>query len=267
MFLGKYSVVCVARNEENVIGKTLQSINKQTIPPVSRIVVDDGSHDNTAQISTEIGWKVIRLPPHRMSYVGRPELAIRWNVGFKAIENENLNYILMTGADSLYPPNYVEKLISLSSGCGCSGGRIRGHNIDVPIGGGRLIDSKWFHKVGFRFPVRYGWEAWMLYKAIMDGRMVKVFPEVEMITRKIRRGEDPVKMREWGTCCWSQGSNPLFFLHSPASVFLESPQGAINMIIGFFRHGDNEQLDIADFCAEEQKRRTIRMIRHVFNGL
>jgi len=56
------SVVIIARNEEKRIGKTLNSLQTQTLQPDEIIVVDNASIDSTAKIAREIGATVVYEP-------------------------------------------------------------------------------------------------------------------------------------------------------------------------------------------------------------
>jgi glycosyltransferase involved in cell wall biosynthesis len=45
-----YVLITPARNEEAFIEKMIESVINQTVPPVKRVTVDDGSTDRTAEI-------------------------------------------------------------------------------------------------------------------------------------------------------------------------------------------------------------------------
>lgn len=48
--LPSYVLITPARNEEAFIEKMIESVINQTVPPVKRVTVDDGSTDRTAEI-------------------------------------------------------------------------------------------------------------------------------------------------------------------------------------------------------------------------
>ena len=58
------SVVVAAYDEEEHIGRLLDSLQRQTLPPDEVIVADDGSRDATATVAERSGARVLRLP-HR----------------------------------------------------------------------------------------------------------------------------------------------------------------------------------------------------------
>ena len=57
----QYSIIIPARNEAGTIGALLQSLNN-THPGAEIIVVNDGSEDDTAQIASKSGARVLSLP-------------------------------------------------------------------------------------------------------------------------------------------------------------------------------------------------------------
>ncbi len=102
--------VVSARDEEKAIGKTLQSLRNQTVR-VFIVVVNDGSKDRTRDVASRYADVVLDLPRHAESWVGKPELARVFNAGFEVLRDKNVEYVLISGADSVYPANYVEDII------------------------------------------------------------------------------------------------------------------------------------------------------------
>ena len=87
------------------------SLLDQSIP-VDVVLVDDGSTDDTPFIGEGLGVPVIRLSPHRESYVGRPELALRVNIGVSYSRRFRPDYVMHTGGDHILPPCYCEAFIN-----------------------------------------------------------------------------------------------------------------------------------------------------------
>jgi len=65
--LPKVSVIIPAYNEEETIGRTLESLLRQTYPKelMEIIVVDDGSEDSTYEVASSFGVKVVRHEGNR----------------------------------------------------------------------------------------------------------------------------------------------------------------------------------------------------------
>ena len=165
------AVIC-ARNEKDNIAETINSLKSQTYPIDKIIVVDDGSIDGTGEIAKKLGCLVVRLPPHEESLVGRPELAERINEGLKLAKDFNPDYILIVGADHSLPRDYVEKLLErmeenprLVIASGVISKEPWMHL--SPRGSGRLIKASFWREVsGLQYPVCWGWESWLCFKAL-----------------------------------------------------------------------------------------------------
>lgn len=93
------SVVIIARNEERRIGKTLQSLQKQTLLPSEVIVVDNASTDSTAKVSSEHGAIIVYEP---VTIRGKAR-----NTGFLATNGE---FVGLCDADFILDPNWLKFL-------------------------------------------------------------------------------------------------------------------------------------------------------------
>ena len=105
-----YDVLIPARNEEFIIEKTLNHLNKQTIKPNSVIVVNDNSDDRTKEIAASYGAKVIDFPYKHKNWVISGKLGIVFSFGMKYF-NKNNSHFMILGADHILPENYVEDII------------------------------------------------------------------------------------------------------------------------------------------------------------
>ena len=113
---------------------------------------------------------------------GTPYLAYIYNRGFEVLKGLELDYVMISGAECLYPPRYVEELTSRMARdrVVVASGAAIGEPISLtsPRGAGRLVEAKWFRSVGFRYPLNYGFETWLLFKAISQGRGVRLYRDV-----------------------------------------------------------------------------------------
>jgi glycosyltransferase involved in cell wall biosynthesis len=100
-FRGKVDVVIPVRNGARTILPTLTSVLAQTIPPRRIIVVDDGSTDDTVNIVTNLGSKLIELvrtPPVNASHAR--------NTGIQASQAEFLAFL---DADDRWHPDKLRR--------------------------------------------------------------------------------------------------------------------------------------------------------------
>jgi glycosyltransferase involved in cell wall biosynthesis len=104
----KVSIIIPGRNEEQNIGRCLDSILDQTLPKtqVEIIVVDDGSSDKTASIVRTYFEKNVRLL-QLSDEAGGKKAALT-----KGIETASHPLIVTTDADCIYPNNWLNTLLS-----------------------------------------------------------------------------------------------------------------------------------------------------------
>jgi len=99
----KVCVIIPTLNEENFIGKLIDSIKKQSYKDVEIIVVDDGSTDRTKEICRSKKVKLLVNNP------GRRGPAFGWN---RAAKQTTAEIICILGADFfLEDKNFIEKSI------------------------------------------------------------------------------------------------------------------------------------------------------------
>jgi len=109
----KVSIIIPARNEEQNIGRCLDSLLDQTLPKtqIEIIVVDDGSGDSTSSIVRTYAEKNVRLL-QLSDEVGGKKLALT-----KGIEIASHPLIVTTDADCIYPNNWLNTLLSYRAEC------------------------------------------------------------------------------------------------------------------------------------------------------
>lgn len=95
----KVSVVIPARNEEKILPLSLAALRRQSREGFELIVVDSASTDRTGEVARSFGARVIRLE--------EPGIARARQAGFAAAQG---GIIASTDADSLVPPDWVERL-------------------------------------------------------------------------------------------------------------------------------------------------------------
>lgn len=110
----RVTIIIPARNEENNIGRCLESIVQQTYPAslMEVIVADDFSTDGTAQIVRNINLPRIRLLELK-SHVNEHETNSFKKKGIElAIQHSSGELIITTDADCTAPPEWIETIVS-----------------------------------------------------------------------------------------------------------------------------------------------------------
>jgi len=215
-----YWALITVKNGERTIRESLESVFSQTVRPSLVCVVDDGSTDSTPAILGKLkdvnpSLRVLTLPDK--GYDIR-RIVHNWNEACRYVQSLGLefDFILISSDDIVFPPNYVQSLISemernpkLAIASGTRGLR-QSDYMSFPEGAGRLIKDSFFRRIGYSHPPYYGYEPWILYKALQMGYDIKKF-------QNIRYGHERTfgighNFIEYGPAMKCLGYHPLFVL-------------------------------------------------------
>jgi glycosyltransferase involved in cell wall biosynthesis len=257
-------VVVSARDEEDAIEECLKSLRGQTVK-LFLVVVNDGSVDKTSDVASGYADVVVDLPRHEESWTGRPELARVINAGFDVLRKRNVSYVLMSGADAVYPPNYVEEItyrmenerIVLASGVA----KDDVSRTSSPRGCGRVVDAKWFRSVSFRYPENYSFEGYLVYKALSQGEKVAVFPDLKFrLSRRTRLSRRKLYL-------WGKGMKALNYWWPYAIgriiiMGLRRPQNGFEMLKGYLSYAPKYE-DVRCFIRNYQVKTFLNRIKEV----
>jgi glycosyltransferase involved in cell wall biosynthesis len=188
------AVVIPARNEESHIGKSLESLLNQDLKPYKIIVINDGSSDKTGEIVAGFeNVEVVNLKKHE-SFLAKKELANTVNAGLMRLhEDKKCEYVMMSGSDIIYPKNYISTIITRmrsKTNIAIASGIIYGENYREPPGtGGRVVDVKFWKKIGFCYPINYAFEGYLLWKAQCMDYDLAVYSDLVMYTQRTTGSE------------------------------------------------------------------------------
>lgn len=112
--LPTYVLITPARNEEAFLEKTMESMVRQTVPPVRWIIVNDGSTDATASIVSRYveknGWiELVNLPERRERHFAAKVHA--FNAGRERLQNVEYELIGNLDADVSLDQDHFEFLL------------------------------------------------------------------------------------------------------------------------------------------------------------
>ncbi len=255
----KVGCVVIARDEEENIGKCLRGLRNQKLRPYI-VVVDDGSIDRTPVIARKLSDCVVSLPRHDESWTGRPELAIVFNQGFKVLEEIDVDYVMVSGADAYYPSYYVSELVKrmIRNNITIASGVAIGERTSFLAvrGSGRIIESSWFKTVGYRYPLNYGFESYIIFRALMDGRKVRVFRDLIFALYR-KTASSPKRAYYWGKSM--KALNYWWFFALRRCIDF-GPRGFFSMLKGYLSSDVVCYKDLASFVPNFQKRYFVRRI-------
>jgi len=109
-----YVLVTPSRNEEAFIGKTIESIIRQTVPPVKWVIVNDGSTDSTGAIAkryaAEHDWiEVVDRPVRKERNFAAKVHA--FNAGYERLKHVNYAIIGNLDSDVMLDKDHFEFLL------------------------------------------------------------------------------------------------------------------------------------------------------------
>lgn len=245
-----YWALVTVKNGERTIGRSLDSLLGQSVQPFLVCIVDDGSTDLTPQLLARYQAShpeiyVITLPDR--GYDSR-RIVHNWNAACDYVKSSGMHYDfhLISSDDIVFPKDYVARLLremeldqnlAVVSG---NRGLAQSDYLSLPEGAGRLIRSSFFSGIGYRYPPYYGYEPWLLYKAMQAGLHVKKLPDLTYEhERTFGVGH---KFVEYGPAMRCLGYHPLFVLARVARNFVTGKAGiskkaSVKMLLDYLFEG------------------------------
>ncbi|MDH3677826.1 MAG: glycosyltransferase family 2 protein [Nitrosopumilus sp.] len=243
--MSNIAVIIIAKNEEKFISKTIDSLINQKLKPHRIIVVDDGSDDKTSEIALQYkNVEVIKRKNRKEFLQTKKELAETTNVGLEKLRDDiSCEFVMKLDADITLPKNYISDIITKMESnpkIAVSSGVIEGEHYVTPRGAGRVVRMDFWRKIGLRYPVNYGFEGYLLVKAMSMGYQVKVFNDLIFQTlRKTGSDYNPKLYYYYGLGMKSTGYTFVFALHRILKFAMKKPMGAYYMLRGFLSNYDN----------------------------
>ena len=235
----KYGVVIPARNESANIKYTIRSIMSQLIKPELIVVVDDNSEDDTYYVAEKEGAYVMRIKRKSNAPItATPYFAYIINKGLEILRKQNLDFIMISGADTIYPRKYVYTIIKnmikdkVVVASGVALGERTGGILSVR-GSGRIINATWFDKIGFKYPLNYGCETWLLLKALSMGMNIAVYYDVVFYLKR-KTTMNPRRAYLYGKAMKSLGYPRFYSIGKIFNMFLKGRRKeSLYMFIGY----------------------------------
>ena len=239
-----YWVAVVARNAASHLQRTLDSLLHQTMKPDQITIVDDGSTDQTPQIlrryqQQETTVRVLSLPDRGYDIRRVPSnINLAWKT--TAASGLKSDFFMISGDDCSYPAHYAESLLSrmeidqdlvVASGRPLSGGGLSRER--SPSGSGRMVNSNFWGQVGGMYPVKAGWETWLLYAAGARGFETQLFDDI--VYEHLRPRGTEHQFLYWGAAMQTLGYHPLYALGRMARNVVARPRGSLNMFRGYLQ--------------------------------
>tara|TARA_R110000796_G_scaffold34235_7_gene88547 strand:- start:1803 stop:2669 length:867 start_codon:yes stop_codon:yes gene_type:complete len=108
-----FYIIIPAHNEEDYIGKTLESLVLQTLLPKAVVIVNDNSTDNTQNIAEDYAskheWISVINSTSSNKHLPGSKIIQAFNKGLASL-NEDYDIMCKFDADLIFPVNYLEKI-------------------------------------------------------------------------------------------------------------------------------------------------------------
>jgi len=246
MKIGKGSRIATiipARNEEKFIGETLTALSNQDIDDNYIIVVNDGSEDKTKEVVNSFpNIELINIENRGFDAHGTPILARVINQGLEKLVTEiSHDYIMILGSDHILPSNYIRKIVDHmdhNRNVAICSGQIKDEKSKVPRGSGRIVRSSFWKAIGLQYPLKFGFETYLLIKAQQLGYSIDVLNDLISVTnRPTRKSYKKETYISYGKSLRALGYVHLYSLGRIGLISLKNPKGAIYMLQGYTSSG------------------------------
>ena len=253
-----YALVTAARNEQEYIGRCIESVLGQNIRPVAWVIASDGSADRTDAIVSDYARynhfiKLIRKE-HDQHQQGFASKVFALNMAARCLNVNDYQFIGNLDADITFQSDYYQKVLNKFGNnprLGIAGGYIferdggafksRPSNSPWSVAGGiQLFRRECYQAVGGLKPMPLGGEDWHAeIMARMNGWEVTAFPDISAFHHKPsagKRGLLKEAIRE-GAMDYSMGTHPLFEIVKCLRRVKQKPYGifAAVRLYGFMR--------------------------------
>lgn len=235
----RVATIIPARNEEQFIGETLTALLNQDIDDNYIIVVNDGSEDKTKEVVDSFpNIEVINIENRGFDAQGTPILARVINQGLeKLVPEVSYDYIMILGSDHILPSNYIRKIVDHldhNRDIAICSGQIKGEKSKVPRGSGRIVRSDFWKSIGLQYPLKFGFETYLLIKAQQLGYRIDVLNDlISLTSRPTRKSYKKETYISYGKSLRALGYIQLYSAGRIGLISLKNPKGAFYMLQGY----------------------------------
>jgi glycosyltransferase involved in cell wall biosynthesis len=238
-----YVLITPVRDEETTIGRTIDSVLRQTVLPREWVIVSDGSTDGTDDIvrraaETNPWIRLLALKPRP----GRSFAAVVLNTetGISNVEFRDYAYLGLLDSDVEFQTDYFERIMrrfEAEPALGLAGGvvidvglptdQFPRNRLDVP-GAVQFFRRECFERIGGLIPIpEGGWDAMTCAMARMHGYQTRLFTDLvvdHLKPRNVSQGGTVRRKWQMGVRDHALGYHPLFELVKCAGRLKDQPQ-------------------------------------------
>jgi glycosyltransferase involved in cell wall biosynthesis len=251
----RYVIITPARDEEEHLQATIESVSGQTVLPAEWVIVDDGSTDQTGAIidryAAQFPWiRTIHRPDRGFRKAGGG-VVDAFNEAYRSLRCTDWDFIVKLDGDLRFAPDYFQRCFEHfreQSDLGIGGGEIH-HDLGHEL---RLEANPRFHVRGATKIYRracwdaigglwagVGWDTIDEVKANMLGWKTRSFADLPLVHLRPTGAADGHlrDLMKHGLVCYMCGYHPLFVLASCTYRVFRKPYlfGSFAIAWGFLK--------------------------------
>jgi len=249
----RYVVITPVKNEAQYIELTLKSMIQQTIIPITWVIVNDGSQDDTERIvkkyTDQHGWiRLVNRPGDALRKRGKGVVEAFYD-GFETV-NEDYDFIVKLDGDVSFDPDYFESLLSEFANdpqLGIAGGGLYEQpdgvtwklntSKDHVRGATKMYRRECFEAIG-GLKTSMGWDGIDEWTALSKGWKVRSFVHYKFLHYRYTGAATGYlkSFYEQGYGAYRMGYNPFYLIARGFRRMLDRPYliGGFAMIWAFF---------------------------------
>jgi glycosyltransferase involved in cell wall biosynthesis len=287
--MNKYILITAAKNEQDYIGATIESVIAQTIQPLYWFIVSDSSTDKTDEIIISYSKKHPFINYVRNDNTDDRNFASKvyaLNIAINIVKAKNLDYDFIGNldADTTFEKNYYEEILDefeKDNKLGLAGGiffeKYKGKIIKVVLasnsvrGAVQFFRKQCFIDIGGFVPLKNGGEDIITeVTARMKGWNVRSFENLKVMNLRLsgtgRWGIIETKFRE-GVLAHTIGYHPLFQILKSFYRFKERPfviSGVLHLLGYLWALLGSNKIKVTNEFKEYLRKEQIERLKETF---
>jgi poly-beta-1,6-N-acetyl-D-glucosamine synthase len=284
----EYVLITPAKNEQAMIGRTIQAVASQTHRPKRWVIVDDGSTDRTRDIIDDAAHQYRFISPIYATAQKQRNFGSKvsaFAAGYEAVKSERYDFVGNLDADVSFDSGYYEQVITklrANESLGIAGGlvyelvgqnwRPQKNSSNSVAGAIQFFRRECYEAIGGYIPIPTGGiDAAAEIMARAQGWRVRTFAEFPVFHhRRVATGRSTVLSTRFveGTTNYLLGYHPLFQIASGLYRCTNRPfvLGSLATLLGYgysWMRGNKVALphDTIRYLRSEQMARVLRRSR------
>jgi glycosyltransferase involved in cell wall biosynthesis len=251
----EYVLITPAKNEQAMIGRTIQAVASQTHRPKRWVIVDDGSTDRTRDIIDDAAHQYAFISPIYATAKKQRNFGSKvsaFAVGYEALKSERYDFVGNLDADVSFDSGYYDQVITrlrANESLGIAGGlvyelvgrdwRPQKNSSNSVAGAIQCFRRECYEAIGGYIPIPTGGiDAAAEIMARAQGWRVRTFAELPVFHhRRVATGRSTVLSTRFaeGTTNYLLGYHPLFQIGSSLYRCTNRPfmLGSLATLLGY----------------------------------